>query len=72
MGDCSPVGEGVFEFRLMFGAGHRIYYALQGTTLIVLLVGGDKSTQEKDIALAHRLWKDNKDNAQRYERDVRR
>lgn len=72
MGDCRPVGEGVFEFRMDFGAGYRIYYALTGTTLIVLLVGGDKSTQDRDIALAQRLWKDSRDDTQRYERDVRR
>lgn len=72
LGDFRPVGEGVFEFRLDFGAGYRIYYALAGTTLIILLVGGDKDTQDKDISLAQRLWKDNKDETQRYERDVRR
>ncbi len=72
MGDCGPVGEGVSEFRLMFGAGYRIYYACIEKTLVVLLVGGDKSTQSKDITLARELWKDHKDDSQRYERDVRR
>lgn len=71
LGDCAPVGEGVFEFRFMFGTGYRIYYAVAGMTLIVLLAGGDKSTQSKDIALAQEFWKDNKDDAERYERNVR-
>jgi len=72
LGDCGPVGEGVSEFRLMFGAGYRIYYACIEKTLVVLLVGGDKSTQSKDVTLARELWKDYKDDSQRYERDVRR
>lgn len=72
VGDCRPVGEGVSEFRLDFGAGFRIYYALTGTTLIVLLVGGDKSTQADDIKTAKKLWKDHRDDTQRYERNVRR
>lgn len=72
LGDSGAVGEGVSEFRLMFGAGYRIYYACIDKTLVVLLVGGDKSTQSKDITLARDLWKDHKNDAQRYERDVRR
>jgi putative addiction module killer protein len=72
LGDYRSVGEGVSEFRLDFGAGYRIYYAQTATTLIVLLGGGDKSTQDKDIALAQRLWRDYKNDTQRYERDVRR
>lgn len=71
LGDCAPVGEGVYEFRLMFGPGFRIYYAITGGTLVVLLVGGDKSSQDKDIALAQQLWKDNKDDSERYGRDIR-
>ena len=72
LGDCHPVGEGVSEFRMDFGAGYRIYFAQTAGTLIVLLVGGDKSTQAQDIALAHKLWKDHKDETQRYERNIRR
>ena len=72
LGDHSSVGEGVSELRLMFGAGHRIYYSCIENTLVVLLVGGDKSTQSKDIVRAQKLWKDNKDDPQRYKRDVRR
>jgi putative addiction module killer protein len=61
LGDCSSVGDGVFEFRLMFGAGYRIYFALADDVVIVLLAGGDKSSQAKDIILAQGLWKDYKD-----------
>ena len=72
LGDCKPVGQGIFELRMDFGAGYRIYYAVTGTTLIVLLVGGDKSTQDKDILAAQQLWKDNRDDTQRYKRTLRR
>ncbi len=57
-GDAKPVGNGVAELRLVFGSGYRIYYGLDGDKLIVLLTGGDKSTQEKDIKLAHDYWSD--------------
>lgn len=67
LGDCKPVGEGVFELRLDFGAGYRIYYAQAGTTLIVLLCGGDKSTQNSDIQTARALWKDYKNDASRHQ-----
>ena len=51
-GDCKPVGYGVTELREHFGAGYRIYVIQQGAALIVALGGGDKSTQQKDIAAA--------------------
>ena len=54
-GDVKPVGEGVSELRLHFGSGYRIYYIQQGSKLIVLLAGGDKSTQSKDISTALKL-----------------
>jgi putative addiction module killer protein len=57
-GDAKPVGNGVVELRLVFGSGYRIYYGLDGDKLVVLLTGGDKSTQEKDIKLAHDYWSD--------------
>ena len=54
-GDVKPVGEGVSELRLHFSSGYRIYYIQQGSQLIVLLAGGDKSTQSKDISTALKL-----------------
>jgi len=50
LGDVKPVGEGVFEMREHFGPGWRMYYVQRGAVLIVMLGGGDKSTQAADIA----------------------
>lgn len=52
LGDIKPVGSGVFEMREHFGPGWRMYYALQGQVLILMVGGGDKSTQSADIATA--------------------
>jgi putative addiction module killer protein len=52
MGDVQPVGQGVSEMREHFGAGWRMYYVQRGATLIVMLGGGDKSTQQTDISAA--------------------
>lgn len=49
LGDVRPVGEGVSELRVHYGPGYRIYLVQRGGTLVVLLCGGDKSTQERDI-----------------------
>jgi putative addiction module killer protein len=54
-GDAAPVGEGVSELRIHHGPGYRVYYKRRGEQLIVLLAGGDKSTQAKDIELALNL-----------------
>ena len=54
-GDCEPVGEGVSEMRIHIGAGYRVYYTRAGSTLYVLLAGGVKATQTKDIAKAKRM-----------------
>lgn len=54
-GDVKPVGQGVSEMRIDYGPGYRIYFCKKGTSLIVLLVGGDKSTQERDIRTALKL-----------------
>lgn len=55
LGDVKAVGHGVFEMREHFGPGWRMYYVLRGTVLIVMLGGGDKSTQAADIARAVKL-----------------
>jgi putative addiction module killer protein len=57
-GDVQPVGEGVSELRLHFGPGYRVYFVQRGQVLIVLLCGGEKSTQDRDIAEAKRLAKE--------------
>ena len=54
-GDCEPVGEGVSEMRIHYGPGYRVYFAQRGTEVLVLLAGGDKSTQSKDIKTALEL-----------------
>ena len=54
-GDVVPVGEGVSELRIDYGPGYRVYFKQFGQILIVLLAGGDKSTQPKDIKTALRL-----------------
>lgn len=54
-GDVKPVGEGVSELRIDYGPGHRVYFKKRGQTLIVLLVGGDKSSQTRDIKTVLRL-----------------
>lgn len=55
-GDCHGVGEGVQELRIDYGPGYRIYFGQKGTSIVLLLCGGDKSTQTKDIETAKRLW----------------
>lgn len=54
-GDVKPVGEGVSELRIDYGPGYRVYYTMRGRTMIILLAGGDKRTQAKDIKTALRL-----------------
>jgi putative addiction module killer protein len=54
-GDARPVGEGVSELRIDYGPGYRVYYMQRGSTLVILLAGGDKSTQTKDIQTALEL-----------------
>lgn len=57
-GDVAPVGEGVSELRIHDGPGYRVYFVQRGEVLVVLLCGGDKSTQGRDIAEAKRLAKE--------------
>ncbi len=55
-GDRKSVGEGVYELRFFFGPGYRIYYGLAGRRIVLLLVGGSKKRQNKDIQVAQQLW----------------
>ena len=55
LGDVKPVGDGVYEMRIDYGPGYRVYYSRRGNEIILLLIGGDKSTQQKDIEKAKRL-----------------
>ncbi|MCF4166317.1 type II toxin-antitoxin system RelE/ParE family toxin [Zavarzinia compransoris] len=60
-GDVKPIGDGVSELRITYGPGYRVYFIRRGILVIVLLCGGDKSTQARDIARAKILaldWKD--------------
>lgn len=54
-GDVKPVGEGVSELRIDYGPGYRVYFIKRGSKLVILLAGGDKSTQVTDIKIALRL-----------------
>lgn len=54
-GDAEPAGEGISELRIHYGPGYRIYFQKRGNMVIVLLCGGDKNTQAKDIKTAKRL-----------------
>lgn len=57
-GDCKPIAEGVWELRIDWGPGYRVYYAQAGKRLVLLLAGGDKRTQQADIASALANWHD--------------
>jgi putative addiction module killer protein len=62
-GDSKSVGGGVFELRIALGPGLRIYYGLQGGKIVVLLGGGDKRSQQRDIRRAQQLWRQFKQHA---------
>jgi putative addiction module killer protein len=66
LGDSKSVGQGVFELRMTFGPGFRVYFARDGMTLILLLCGGDKRAQSKNIQKAQDYWADyrSRDNGQ--------
>jgi putative addiction module killer protein len=54
-GDVRPVGEGVSEMRIDYGPGYRVYFVQRGAALVVLLAGGDKRTQDRDVTIARAL-----------------
>lgn len=58
LGDTKPVGEGVSEMRIDMGAGYRVYFTLRAGVLVVLLCGGDKASQRRDIRHAQQLAKE--------------
>ncbi|TAL12722.1 MAG: type II toxin-antitoxin system RelE/ParE family toxin [Nitrospirae bacterium] len=64
-GDSSSVGEGVEELRIDFGPGYRVYFGQARTKVVLLLCGGDKSTQTQDILQAKRYWKDHQERSGR-------
>jgi len=55
-GDCDPVGDGIYELRIHYGPGYRIYFSEQEKTIILLLVGGTKRTQKSNIKKAKQFW----------------
>ncbi|MEE8058445.1 MAG: type II toxin-antitoxin system RelE/ParE family toxin [Pseudomonadales bacterium] len=57
-GDVEPIGEGLSELRIHYGPGYRVYYGKEGQQVYLLLCGGDKSTQSKDIKKAKAYWED--------------
>lgn len=57
-GDCKPIGEEVFELRVDFGPGYRVYFGQVGPEVVLLLCGGDKSSQGRDIRKAQEYWAD--------------
>lgn len=61
-GDSKSVGEGVYEMRIHTGAGYRVYYAQEGQHVYLLISGGDKSSQTKDIVKAKEIWHTIKEN----------
>ena len=60
-GDCEPVGEGISELRIHYAKGYRVYLKEYGEKIVLLLNGGDKSSQQKDIAKSKQIWSDYKD-----------
>lgn len=55
-GDCKPVGDGISEMRINYAKGYRVYFKEKDNKIVILLIGGDKSTQQKDIEKAKKIW----------------
>jgi putative addiction module killer protein len=64
-GDCKPVGQGLWEFRIDWGPGYRVYYAIVGKELVLLVSGGDKKRQSADIELALECLRDYRERSQK-------
>lgn len=58
IGDCEPVGECVYELKFDFGPGYRIYFGIETDTFMILLLGGSKKGQQRDINKSKKYWKD--------------
>jgi len=56
-GDCKPIAEGMWELRIDYGPGYRVYYARSGEKLLLILLGGDKRKQQAEIETALEYWK---------------
>jgi putative addiction module killer protein len=69
-GDCKPVGKGVSELRIHYGSGLRIYFTRIKNVVVILLLGGDKSSQNKDIRKSINLWEEHKNEIERYLRNL--
>lgn len=70
-GDTQSVGDGVYELRLHFGSGYRVYFTRVEDYLVILIGGGGKNSQQRDITKAQEIWKRYKNETDRYARDFR-
>lgn len=61
LGDCRSVGDGIEELRIHYGPGYRVYFGREAERVVVLLCGGDKGSQNRDIEQAKTLWKEHRD-----------
>lgn len=69
-GECGSSGENIQHIKIDYGPGYRIYFTQVDQVTTVLIGGGDKSSQSKDIKKAHTLWEENKNALHRFQRDV--